>query len=51
MSMNQQTAETNNFAVVIGGTTLFITSYSRSEVFIIEVPNPAPYKTLASTLH
>ena len=49
--MNQHTALTNNFAVVVGGPTLSITSYSRSEVFIIEVPNPAPYKTSASTLH
>ena len=39
----------NDFAVLVDEAKLLIDSDSKSQLFVVEVPHPAPYETFAST--
>ena len=49
LSLNQYAGRKNDFAVLVDETKLLIDSDSKSKLFVVEVPHPAPYETFAST--
>lgn len=49
LAINDHLSKKNDFAVVVDEARLSINSVTNSDIFIVEVPNPAPYETFAST--